>query len=88
MFFFNSLWGQLDLIQESLTTPGHAGLKVSFSHFDGYSPILDGSVRITVEDSLNPEKSGNITVAIKVQASDLSCTAFQWRIAYPLLILL
>lgn len=73
MFLFNPLRAEFDLIQDRLTTPGHGGLKLSFSHFDGYSPVLSGSVRVAVVDSPNSEKSGNITVAINVKASSLSC---------------
>jgi len=71
-FLFNSLRAQHDLIQESRTTPAKGGLKLSFSYFDGYSPMLDGAVRVTVVDSPNPDKSGSITVAIKVKSSSPS----------------
>jgi len=76
MFLFNCLGAQHDLTQESLTTSGHSGLKLTFSHFDGYSPMLDGSVRVAVVDSPNSEKSDRITVAIDVKSSNLSCNYF------------
>jgi len=72
MFLFNSLRAQHDLLQESITAPGHSGLKLSFSHFDGYSPMLDGAVRVAVVDSPSSEKSGTITVTINVKSSDPS----------------
>lgn len=78
MFLFSSLQAQHDLIQDTLTTSGHGGLKLSFSHFDGYSPMLDGSVRVSVVDAPNSEKSGNISVAINVKSSNPSCSYFQW----------
>lgn len=76
MFLFDPLRAQYDLIQATLTTPGYSGLKLSFSHFDGYSPVLTGSVRVAVVDSSNSEKSGNITVAINVKSTDPSCNSF------------
>jgi len=69
MFFINSLRAQHNFIHDTLTTSSHAGLKLFFSHFDGYSPKLDGSIRIVGVDSSDSKKSGSITTAINVKAS-------------------
>ena len=73
-FLLNPFKAQHQLIRQSLTTSGHAGLKLSLSTFEGYSPMLDGSVHVSVmEDSLEAEKLGDINVEIEVKASSLSC---------------
>lgn len=69
MFLFNCLRAQQNLIHDTLTTPCHAGLKLSFSHFDGYSPMLDGSIRTIRANSSESEKSGSITTTINVKAA-------------------
>jgi hypothetical protein len=73
MSFLNSLRAQHNFIHDTLTTPGHAGLKLFFSHFEGYSPMLDGSIRIVSVDSSDFKKSGSITTAINVKASSPFC---------------
>jgi hypothetical protein len=75
MFLLNSLRAQHEIIHEAFTIPGDAGLKLSFSRFDGYSPYLDGSVRTAVLESSDSEKSGNITVTVDVKGSSLACNA-------------
>lgn len=73
MFGLTSLRAQHDLISDNLTISGDAGLKLTFSHFDGYSPLLDGSVRTVVSEKSHYEKSGVITIAVSVKASSPSC---------------
>lgn len=68
MFLLNSYRGSHQILDENYTTPKSVGLKLSFSHLGGYSPIIDGSIRVigaTVEE--------NITVSLKVSASSVSC---------------
>jgi len=72
MSLLNCFRAQYDVINDKWTLPGVAGLKLSFSHFDGYSPRLDGSVRTTVVESSDAEKGGNIIVSIIVRTSSPS----------------
>lgn len=76
MFLLNSFRAQHDLIHDAWTLPGAAGLELIFSNFDGYSPLLDGSVRTAVIESSDSEKSGSIVVEINVRASSLACNAY------------
>lgn len=76
MSLLNCFRAQHDVINDKWTLPGVAGLKLSFSHFDGYSPQLDGSVRTAVVESSDTEKGGNIIVSIIVRASNPSCKAY------------
>lgn len=76
MLLLDSIRTQHDLIQDSWTLPGGAGLRLSFSHFDGYSPMLDGSVRVAVVESSDSEKSGSIVVTIRVKASSPTCNDY------------
>lgn len=76
MFVLNSLRAKHDIFHDSLAMPGHGGLSLSFSLFDGYSPMLDGSIRVVGLDyahSQKSEKSESITVTINVKASSASC---------------
>jgi hypothetical protein len=65
---------QNDLFHETWTFPGVAGLKVICSQFDGYSPMLDGSIRTNIIETTG-EKSGSISVKIHVRGSSLTCNA-------------
>ena len=87
MFLLNSFRAQHEIIHDAWTLPSGAGLKLSFSHFDGYSPYLDGSVRTAAVESSDSEKSGNITVTVDVKGSSLACNA-SFRLYTPSLILL
>ena len=75
MFLINSYRAQQELAHDAWNLPGYAGLKLIFSHFDGYSPLLDGSIRTTLVKPSDSEKSKNIVVAIDVKASSPSCNA-------------
>ena len=67
---------QQDLIDETFTLPGGDGLNLTFSHFDGYSPSLEGSVRAAVVEYSDYEKPGRIVVTIRVRASSEICNAY------------
>lgn len=73
MFLVNSIRGQQVLINDVRSLPASGGLKVAFSKFEGYSPILDGAVRASVVGSSGSEKSDKIVVEINVKASSASC---------------
>jgi hypothetical protein len=73
MFLLNPRRASHDLICETWTFPGDGGLNLVFSHFDGYSPLLDGSVRAAVVESSDCEKTGSIIVKVIVKASSPTC---------------
>jgi len=68
MFLLNCFRAQNHLIHDTWTLPGDAGLKLSFSRFEGYSPLLDGWIRTEVVDSPEFAKSGSIAVTVNVRA--------------------
>jgi hypothetical protein len=84
MFLLKSIAAQHDLIQETYTTPANGGFKLSFSHFDGYSPMLEGGVHVNVVDTPSAEKSGQITVAVTAKSSNPACK-FSFSTAHHLI---
>lgn len=68
MDVFRYVQGSHEILDETYTTESAGGLKLTLSHFDGYSPILDGSVKCTLF-----EEADDIKVKIKVTGSSASC---------------
>ena len=75
MSLLNCFRAQHDIIHDVRTLPAVEGLNLIFSHFDGYSPPLDGSIRTTTSESSSSETDGKIAVTINVRGSNPSCTA-------------
>jgi len=68
-----------DVIRDARTLRALEGLNLVFSHFDGYSPPLDGSIRVNVVESSGFEESKDIAVTIGVRASSPSSTLLPLR---------
>lgn len=64
MSYFSALGALKVLVDQSYTTPSKDGLSLTFSHFDGYSPMLDGAIRTVFVESAK-----EISVKFLVEAS-------------------
>lgn len=67
MSFFSSAMVLSTIIDQSHTSKSLEGLKLSMSKFEGYSPIIDGSIRIVLAEESN---SIEVKVIVKSSRSD------------------
>lgn len=75
MDMLRSMQGSYEIMDEIYSTDSAGGLKLTLSRFDGYSPILDGSVRcVLVEDATE------FKVKVKITGSNASCMFTQIRV--------
>lgn len=67
MFLFRPAEASHEIINETFTTASAGGAKLTFSRFDGYSPLLSGSIRTVLAENL-----GEIRIHVLVMATSES----------------
>lgn len=68
MSLLRTLQGEHEIVNETFTIPTSQGLNLKLSSLGGYSPILDGALRI-----LHAEAAESLKVHVNIRASSASC---------------